>query len=188
LVKLGGVRGAGPDLADKAFFDQQLQIALKRSSVHFQFPFALSHSRFAGAQQETKKGDGPIFQSALSSPSEDHVSAYDVFGCNLHLSHLSAQTLREVFKPAGQVHPPFAHALERLVISGPVAVAILADREEPFEIVAGPVETKRGKQARRSPIAINKGMNMDELKLRDTRHEVGGYSLTTFAAVIAIDL
>lgn len=48
---------------------------------------------------------------------------------------------------------------------------MLADSEDPLEIVAGPVAAKSGKQARRTPIAVDKGVNVDQLKLRDAGRE-----------------
>jgi hypothetical protein len=126
---------------------------LARSSVRFEFFFAPYCSRFARALRKTEVCDAPTLQFVLSSPGEDNGAAYDVFGCSLHFSDLRTQTVCEVFKLTGQVHSPFVHALERLIVSGPVAVAVamFADRAGPFEVVARPVETKRGKQARRSP-------------------------------------
>jgi hypothetical protein len=56
-----------------------------------------------------------------------------------------------------------------LVISGSVTVVILAYREEAFEIVARPVEAKSREQARR-PIAVNKRVDVNELKLRNAGH------------------
>jgi hypothetical protein len=52
----------------------------------------LKDSRFVCAEQQTDERDRSIFQAAPSSFSEDHIPAYDLFGCALHLSHLGAQT------------------------------------------------------------------------------------------------
>src|SRR5207302_850236 len=129
------------------------------------------HGRLTCGQQIAKKRNGSLFQSVLPGLRQDHVPAHYVLGSPLNISHLSAQAFCEGFKPTSHIHPALAHALERFVISRPDAVVILADGEEPLEIVACPVKAKSRKQARRTSVAINKGMNVDELKLRDSRHD-----------------
>jgi hypothetical protein len=126
---------------------------LERSSVQFQFFFALGHRRFAHREEEIKQRNGPIFQSVLSSLGQNHITTNDVLGRDLDFSHLSAQAFRKIFEPSRHIHPALAHVLERLVISGPVAVVILAYREEALEIVARPIEAQSREQARRTSIA-----------------------------------
>src|SRR5258708_1161702 len=66
----------------------------------------------------------------------------------------------EVLQPLRQIQISPADALDRAVIAEPVPIVVFAEGEQPLEAVALAIETKHGKEGRRSPVAIQKWMNV----------------------------
>ena len=85
----------------------------------------------------------------------------------LHLGKLPLQAEGEVLEPFGQVEIALSHTLNSPVVAGPVAIIIFAQREQPLEIVALAIQAEHRQQPRRPAVAVQKRMNVDELKLRD---------------------
>ena len=71
-----------------------------------------------------------------------HVPSDGLLATGSDFGKLGGQALNEVFDPAGHVHVAFAYALDCPVECGPVPVVIFTEREQPLEIVSGPVKTK----------------------------------------------
>src|SRR5215471_16740950 len=97
----------------------------------------------------------------------NHISANCSLAALGHLVHLCGQALDKIIEPASQIHLMLSYALQRRVETISIAVVILTDREQLLEIVASPIQAKRGQQPRGSAIAIHKRMDVDQLKLCD---------------------
>ncbi len=104
-------------------------------------------------------------------PIGDHNPADGLLAEFSNLGKLGGQPFDEVFGLAGQVHLALADALDGPIESGPVAVVIFADREQPFEIVSGPVETQCREPPGSAAVAVQKGINVHKLKLRDAAYQ-----------------
>src|SRR5262249_45278769 len=63
-----------------------------------------------------------------------------------HLIHFRGQSLNKVIEPPSQAHPLLSHALQRRVEIRPVTIVVLADREQPLEVVASPIQAERRQQ------------------------------------------
>ena len=97
----------------------------------------------------------------------DNIHADQRLAFLLHLSQLPLQAEGEVLQPFGQIEIALSHTLNSPVVAGPVAIIIFAQREQPLEIVALAIQAEHRQQPRRPAVAVQKRMNVDELKLRD---------------------
>jgi len=57
------------------------------------------------------------------------------------------------------------NALQRRIEARSIAVVVLADREQPLEVVAGPIQAERGQQSRGAAIAVHERMDVHQLEL-----------------------
>ena len=101
----------------------------------------------------------------------EHVPTDCSLASFLHLTHLRGQSRREVLEPDREVHVPLADALDRLVVRVAIAVVVLADGEQPLEVVPRLVQAERRKQPCGTSIPVDEWVDVDELKLGDPRHD-----------------
>jgi hypothetical protein len=126
--------------------------------------FKILHAQFALFKQVADGQYLPEIQVILAS--NDIAADYSLASIGDFL-HLRCQALHEELQPTGQIHIFLTNALKSTIERASIAVVILAEREQSFDVVAGPVQAKRRQQAGRPPIAIEKRMDVDQLELRD---------------------
>jgi len=102
---------------------------------------------------------------------DEHVTSDHPFPSLPDLHQLGGQSGHEVLQPPGHVHVEFPDALDRPVEGGPVPVVVLADGEQALEVVARAVQAQGGEQTRRPAVAVQEGMDVNELELGDAAHE-----------------
>ncbi len=156
---------------DNAAFDQFLEVTLKGASIGFGLGLLeILDGQFSILHQEHEEPLLPVIQSMLA---HEQINLDHLRAALLDFVHLRGKACREVVQPDGQIHAVVADALDGGIECGAILVVELADREQVFEIVAGTIETKRREQPRCTPIAIDKWMNMDKLKLSDATDQDG---------------
>jgi len=92
----------------------------------------------AAVLQDVAEGLGLAVRKSVRF--DEHVPTNSLLAALPHLGKLGGQPLDEVFQPTGQVHSALADTLDGPVEGGPVPIVILANREQSFEIISGPVK------------------------------------------------
>ena len=104
---------------------------------------------------------------------DEEIAANRALSTVADLDKLGGQALDEVLQPPCHVHAVGANALDRPIEGGPIAIVVLADGEQPLEVVPGPIEAERGEQSRRAAIAVEEWVDVDEPELSNTAHDDG---------------
>ena len=100
-------------------------------------------------------------------PEGQYIATDRKFSVGLDFVELGGEACGEELEPAGQVHARFADGLKRPVEGCAVSIVVLTDREEPFKVVSSAVEVEGREQPRSTAVAIEEGMDVDELEQRD---------------------
>ena len=70
-----------------------------------------------------------------------------------------------VLEPARAVHTAVPDMLNRIIVGSAITIIEFTERKKAFEVIAGAVEAEGGKESGGSAVAINKRVDVDELKL-----------------------
>ena len=82
-----------------------------------------------------------------------------------YLVELGGQPCREELKPTREIHVLLADPLDRPVEGGPVLVVVFADAAVTLEVVPSLVQAQGREQARGPAVAVQEGVDVDQLEL-----------------------